>query len=47
VDKIDGDFGDMFEKIDTWLDGCFRLLPSMALAMVVLILFYFLGILIS
>ena len=47
MDQIDGGVGDMFEKIDTWLDGCVRLLPSMVLALVVLILFYFLGILIG
>lgn len=47
MDQIDADVGNMFEKIDTWLDGFFRLLPNIALALVVLILFYFLGILIS
>ena len=47
MDQIDADVGNMFEKIDTWLDGFFRLLPNIALALVVLILFYFLDILIS
>jgi hypothetical protein len=47
VDQINADVGNVFEKIDTWLDGFFRLLPNIALALVVLIAFYFLGILIA
>lgn len=47
MDQINADVGNVFEKIDTWLDGFFRLLPNIGLALVVLILFYFLGIMIS
>ncbi|MEZ5448402.1 MAG: mechanosensitive ion channel family protein [Thiolinea sp.] len=36
---IDADTGNIFEKIDTWLDGFMALLPNIAVAIVVLLLF--------
>lgn len=51
LDQIDADVGNIFEKIDAWLDGFLRLLPNMAVAIVVLVIFWiaagFIGRLIS
>lgn len=40
VDQIDADVGNIFEKIDAWLDGFFRLLPNIGVALVVLVVFW-------
>lgn len=47
MDEIDADTGNLFEKLDTWLDGFFRLLPNIALAVVVLLITIGLAILLS
>ncbi|WP_323763840.1 mechanosensitive ion channel family protein [Marinovum sp.] len=41
VEQIDADVGNIFEKIDAWLDGFLRLLPNIAVGIVVLLLFWF------
>ncbi|AKO98676.1 Small-conductance mechanosensitive channel [Marinovum algicola DG 898] len=41
IEQVDADVGNIFEKIDTWLDGFFRLLPNLAVGLVVLLLFWF------
>ncbi len=38
MDAIDADTGNILEKIDKWLDGFFRLLPNIAVAIVVLLI---------
>ncbi len=38
MEEIDADTGNIFEKIDTWLDGFLGLLPNIGVALVVLIL---------
>lgn len=38
LDKVDADVGNIFTKLDTWLDGLMRLLPNIAVALVVLLL---------
>ncbi|WP_443069075.1 mechanosensitive ion channel family protein, partial [Sulfitobacter sp. HI0023] len=43
VEEVEANPGLIFDKLDAWLDGLFRLLPNIAIAIVVLILFYFLG----
>ena len=40
---IDADYGAAIERVDSWVDGTIQLLPNMAVALVVLIFFYFLG----
>ncbi|PHP28542.1 mechanosensitive ion channel family protein [Limimaricola cinnabarinus] len=40
---VDADTGNIFEKLDAWADGFFRLLPNIAVAIVVLVLFWFLA----
>lgn len=43
MENVDANPGLIFQKIDAWLDGLFRLLPNIAVAIVVLLLFYILG----
>lgn len=38
MDKVSADIGNFFEKIDTIVDGFFRLLPNIGIALVILIL---------
>ncbi len=38
MDEIDADTGNIFEKVDAWLDGFLRLLPNIGVALVVLAL---------
>ena len=38
--QVDADVGNIFEKLDTWVDGFFRLLPNIGVAVLVLILFW-------
>ncbi|MGR3468177.1 MAG: mechanosensitive ion channel family protein [Shimia sp.] len=40
MEEVDANPGLIFERLDTWLDGFFRLLPNIALAIVVLLIFY-------
>lgn len=47
MDEIDADTGNLFEKLDAWLDGFFRLLPNIVLALVVLAIAIGLGYLVS
>lgn len=39
MEQIDADTGNALEKLDKWLDGLFRLLPNIVLALVVLVVF--------
>ncbi|MEM8528395.1 MAG: mechanosensitive ion channel family protein [Bacteroidota bacterium] len=41
--EIDFNPGLLFERIDSWLDGFIRMLPNIGVAIVVLIIFYFLA----
>ncbi|QEA37870.1 mechanosensitive ion channel family protein [Pistricoccus aurantiacus] len=43
--QMDMDFGASIERIDSWIDGAIRLLPNLIVAVVLLILFYGLGLL--
>lgn len=43
MEEVEANPGLIFDKLDAWLDGLFRLLPNIAIAIVVLVLFYFLG----
>ena len=43
MDEIDANVGLIFGKLDSWLDGLFKLLPNILLALVVVVLFWFLG----
>ena len=45
--QICAEVGNVLEKIDTRLDGFFRLSPKIGLALTVLIILQFLGILVS
>ncbi|ASJ76372.1 mechanosensitive ion channel family protein [Granulosicoccus antarcticus] len=38
MEEIDADTGNIFEKLDAWLDGFLRLLPNIGVALVVLVL---------
>ena len=38
MEQIDADTGNLFEKLDKWVDGFFRLLPNLLLALLVLTL---------
>lgn len=44
MEEVDPDVGNIFEKLDKWADGFFRLLPNIAVAVVVVLLFWFLAI---
>ncbi|WP_319781795.1 mechanosensitive ion channel family protein [Oceanisphaera sp. IT1-181] len=43
MDQIDMNVGLIFSKLDKWLDGLFKLLPNILVALVVMVLFWFLG----
>lgn len=43
MEKVDANPGLFFDKLDSWLDGLFKLLPNIGVALVVLVVFYFLG----
>lgn len=43
MDEIDADVGNIFDKIDAWVDGFFRLLPNIAIALVVIAVFWMLS----
>lgn len=40
MEEVDANPGLIFDKLDAWLDGLFRLLPNIAVAIVVFVLFY-------
>jgi len=40
VDKVSADIGNLFERLDSIVDGFFRLLPNIGIAVVVLVLFW-------
>jgi len=41
--QVDVDTGMIFEKLDSWVDGFVRLLPNIGIALVLILIFYFLG----
>lgn len=43
MDEIDANAGLIFDKLDGWLDGLFKLLPNIGVALVVAVLFWYLG----
>ncbi|MCE8005780.1 mechanosensitive ion channel family protein [Aestuariivita sp.] len=43
MDEIDANAGLIFNKLDSWLDGLFRLLPNILVAIVVAVIFWFVG----
>lgn len=43
MEKIDANAGLIFDKLDAWLDGLFRLLPNIMMAIVVALVFWFIG----
>lgn len=43
MEEVDANPGLIFDKLDVWLDGFFKLLPNIGVALVVAILFWFLG----
>ncbi len=43
MDQVDADTGNIFIKLDSWVDGFFRLLPNIAVAIAVLLLFWLLA----
>ena len=43
--QVDFNFGVALERIDSWIDSLIRLLPNLVVAVVVLALFYGLGLL--
>ncbi|RYH02787.1 mechanosensitive ion channel family protein [Salipiger sp. IMCC34102] len=47
MEEVDANPGLIFDKLDTWLDGFFRLLPNIAIALVVIAIFYVIARLIS
>ncbi len=47
LEQVDADPELIFDKLDSWIDGLFRLLPNIAVAVVVLILFVVSGLLVS
>lgn len=40
LDKVDADVGNIFDKIDAWVDGFFNILPNIGIAIVVLLVFW-------
>lgn len=40
MDRVDADVGNIFDKLDAWLDGLLRLLPNIAVAIVLLLVFW-------
>ncbi len=43
MEEVDANPGLIFDKLDGWLDGFFRLLPNIGVALVVAVVFWFLG----
>ena len=43
MDEVDANVGLIFTKLDSWLDGLFRLLPNILLAIIVAVIFWFVG----
>lgn len=43
MEEIDANAGLIFDKLDSWLDGLFKLLPNIAVALVVAVIFWFIG----
>ncbi|MFD2738633.1 mechanosensitive ion channel family protein [Sulfitobacter aestuarii] len=43
MEEVEANPGLIFDKLDSWLDGLFRLLPNIAVALVVLLIFWLLG----
>lgn len=43
MEDVEANPGLIFDKLDAWLDGLFKLLPNIAVALVVLVLFWFAG----
>lgn len=41
--QVDADVGNIFEKLDAWVDGFFRLLPNIGIAIVVVLVFWIIG----
>jgi len=41
--EIDVDPGMILEKLDNWVDGFIRLLPNIGIALVIIVIFYFVG----
>ncbi len=41
MEEVDANPGLIFDKLDAWLDGLFRLLPNIAVALVLFIVFWF------
>ncbi|MGJ8530353.1 mechanosensitive ion channel family protein [Maritalea sp.] len=39
MDEVDADIGNIFEKLDSWLDGFLRLLPNIGIAIILFIIF--------
>ncbi len=44
MEEVDANPGLIFDKLDGWLDGFFKLLPNVGVAIVVAILFWYIGI---
>ena len=42
MEEVDANPGLIFDKLDGWLDGFFRLLPNIGVALVVAVVFWFL-----
>ena len=43
MDEIDANVGLIYEKLDLWLDGLFKVLPNLMVALVVAVMFWFVG----
>lgn len=43
MDEIDANAGLIFGKLDAWLDGFFKLLPNILVAIIVAVIFWFVG----
>lgn len=43
MDEVDANPGLIFDRLDAWLDGLFKLLPSIAVGLVVFAIFWFAG----
>ena len=41
MEEVDANPGLIFDKLDGWLDGFFRLLPNIGVALVVAVVFWF------
>jgi len=43
MEEVDANPGLIFDKLDIWLDGFFKLLPNIGVALVLVVVFWFLG----